>query len=58
MEVAVKQLKVDASEEDRAKFLREGARMMQFFHTNVVKLHGLITVGPIVSASMNSVSPK
>ena len=49
MEVAVKQLKVDASEEDRARFLREGARMMQFFHANVVRLHGMITVGPIVS---------
>ena len=49
MDVAVKQLKMDASEEDRKKFLREGARMMQFFHTNVVKLHGMVTVGQIVS---------
>lgn len=45
----MKQLKNGASDEERAKFLSEGARMMQFFHTNVVKLHGMITVEEPVS---------
>ena len=48
-EVAVKQLRQGASNEERAKFLQEGARMMQFFHTNVVKLQGMVTIGDTVS---------
>ena len=48
-EVAVKQLKEGASYEERTKFLQEGARMMQFFHTNVVKLQGMVTIGDTVS---------
>uniref|UniRef100_A0A1X7VGF7 Protein kinase domain-containing protein n=1 Tax=Amphimedon queenslandica TaxID=400682 RepID=A0A1X7VGF7_AMPQE len=42
--VAIKRLSVQASEEEKSKFLREGARMMQFFHPNVVKLLGVATV--------------
>lgn len=47
--VAIKRLNVQASEEEKSKFLREGARMMQFFHPNVVKLLGLVTVHNPVS---------
>jgi serine/threonine protein kinase len=42
--IAIKVLKQSANEEEKAKFLREGARMMQFFHPNVVKLHGVCTL--------------
>lgn len=47
--VAIKRLSVQASEEEKSKFLREGARMMQFFHPNVVKLLGVATVHTPVS---------
>ena len=47
--VAIKKLSVQASEEEKSKFLREGARMMQFFHPNVVKLLGVATVHTPVS---------
>lgn len=47
--VAIKVLKPSANEEDKAKFLREGARMMQFFHANVVKLYGVCTLKDPVS---------
>ncbi|CAI8056309.1 Ephrin type-A receptor 4a (Fragment) [Geodia barretti] len=43
-EVAVKELKSGAVEEDRVKFLQEAAIMSQFNHTNVVKLHGIVTI--------------
>ena len=39
----MKQLQLSASEEDRVKFLQEAAIMGQFFHPNVVKLHGVVT---------------
>ena len=45
IEVAVKMLKREASEKDRVKFLQEAAIMGQFSHPNVVKLHGVVTVG-------------
>ena len=52
VEVAVKTLKEDASEDDRVKFLQEAAIMGQFLHPNVVKLHGVVTVGePVGSIS-------
>ena len=51
MEVAVKTLKTDAKEEDKVKFLQEAAIMGQFNHPNVVKLHGVITMGEPVSDS-------
>ena len=47
--VAIKELKSSANESERAKFLREGARMMQFFHPNVVKLYGVVTIRDPVS---------
>ena len=44
-EVAIKMLKPDATEEDRLKLLQEAAIMGQFSHENVVKLHGVVTIG-------------
>ena len=49
VEVAIKTLKAEASEEERVKFLQEAAIMGQFHHPNVVKLHGVVTVGDPVS---------
>ena len=49
MEVAVKTLKPNILEEDKIKFLQEAAIMGQFLHPNVVKLHGVVTVGEPVS---------
>ena len=49
IEVAVKTLQPSASEMDKVKFLQEAAIMGQFLHPNVVKLHGVVTVGQPVS---------
>ena len=49
IEVAVKTLKSNASEQELVKFLQEAAIMGQFHHPNVVKLHGMVTVGEPVS---------
>ena len=49
MEIAVKTLKPNITEEDKIKFLQEAAIMGQFLHPNVVKLHGVVTVGEPVS---------
>ncbi len=49
MDVAVKTLQPGTSEEDKVKFLQEAAIMGQFLHPNVVKLHGVVTVGEPVS---------
>ena len=49
IEVAVKMLKPDSNEEDKVKFLQEAAIMGQFHHPNIVKLHGVVTVGEPVS---------
>ena len=48
-EVAVKVLKEGASEGDKVKFLQEAAINGQFWHPNVVKLMGVVTVGEPVS---------
>ena len=55
-EVAVKMLKPEASEEDQVKLLQEAAIMGQFAHKNVVKLHGVVTVGnpPVSTSAVNS----
>ena len=45
MQVAVKVLTSGASELDRVRFLQEAAIMGQFYHPNIVRLHGVITVG-------------
>ena len=49
MQVAVKALKRGAAEGEKVKFLQEAAIMGQFFHPNIIKLHGVVTVGDPVS---------
>ena len=45
MQVAVKALNSEAGEGEFIKFLQEAAIMGQFLHPNIVRLHGVITVG-------------
>ena len=52
MEVAVKMLKSGSDETDEVKFLQEAAIMGQFKHPNVIKLHGVVTVGKPVSVAI------
>ena len=52
-EVAVKTLRVDLAEKEKVKFLQEAAIIGQFFHPNVVKLYGVVTVGEPVSQKIN-----
>ena len=47
--VAIKTLKSKSSTMDVIKFLQEAAIMGQFHHLNIVKLHGVVTVGEPVS---------
>ena len=48
--VAVKQLQLEATELDRVRFLQEAAIMGQFYHPNVVTLHGVVTKDdPVIS---------
>ena len=47
--VAIKTLNEHTSEEEKVKFLQEAAIMGQFHHPNIVKLHGVVTVGEPVS---------
>ena len=49
IEVAVKQLRANATVEDRVKFLQEAAIMGQFRHPNVITLMGVVTLGDPVS---------
>ena len=48
-DVALKILKEGSSEEDKVKFIQEAAINGQFWHPNVVKLMGVVTVGEPVS---------
>lgn len=43
-DVAVKIMKPSALENAKIKFLQEGAILGQFFHSNVIKLFGLVTM--------------
>ena len=45
IEVAIKTLKEGVREGDRVRFLQEAATSGQFQHPNVVRLHGVVTVG-------------
>ena len=47
--VAVKTLRPQSSDEEKVKFLQEAAIMGQFLHPNVVRLYGVVTVGEPVS---------
>ena len=47
--VAVKTLKPTMLKEKKVKFLQEAAIMGQFFHSNVIRLFGVVTVGEPVS---------
>ena len=49
MVVAVKALAITAAETNRVKFLQEAAIMGQFYHPNIVQLHGVVTVGDPVN---------
>lgn len=52
IQVAVKKLKENATENDKVKFLQEAAVNGQFHHRNVVNLLGVVTVGEPVSDSI------
>jgi hypothetical protein len=52
-DVAVKTLKEGSPEVDTVKFLQEAAIHGQFWHPNVVKLMGVVTVGEPVSRLRN-----
>ena len=56
LEVAIKTLKSTAKEEDRVKFLQEGAIMGQFRHPNVVRLHGIVREQQTVSLTPSTES--
>ena len=47
MEVAVKSLGKEASEEERVMFLKEAAIMGQFSHAYIVKILGIIEDEPV-----------
>ena len=52
--VAVKTMKPSAQKDAKVKFLQEAAIMGQFFHSNVIKLHGVVTVGEPVSTILQT----
>ena len=54
LDVAVKQLQPEASEEEKVKFLQEAAINGQFRHPNIVKLMGVVTTGEPVSGYVAS----
>ena len=55
VEVAVKTLKKNAKLQEKVKFLQEAAIMGQFHHPNILKLHGVVTMGEPVSNIVNHV---
>ena len=54
-DVAIKTLKEGSSEQDKVKFLQEAAINGQFWHPNVVRLMGVVTVGEPVSRLISGV---
>ena len=52
MDVAIKKLQEEHSEEDTVRFLQEAAIMGQFRHPNIVQLLGVVTVGKPVSIAI------
>ena len=57
MDVAVKQLQFETSEEERVMFLQEAAINGQFHHPNVVQLVGVVTIGEPVCLHSSHVFP-
>ena len=51
--VAVKMLKPTMLTQKKVKFLQEAAIMGQFFHSNVIRMFGVVTVGEPVSCVVN-----
>ena len=49
VDVAIKTLREEATEQEKIKFLQEAAIMGQFQHPNIVKLLGMVTVEEPVS---------
>ena len=49
VDVALKTLNEGASEQDKVRFLQEGAIMAQFRHPNIVSLYGIVCKGGPVS---------
>ena len=45
LDVAIKTLKPGLEKHEKDKFLQEAIIMGQFFHSNVVKLHGVVSEG-------------
>ena len=56
MNVAIKTLKDEASEVEKVKFLQEAAIMGQFHHTNIISLHGVVTLAEPVSCILQCLS--
>ena len=51
VDVALKTLNEGASEQDKVRFLQEGAIMAQFRHPNIVSLYGIVCKrGPVSCA--------
>ena len=53
MRIAVKALKQQADEGEKVKFLQEAAIMGQFHHPNIIRLHGVVTVGDPVRLQLH-----
>ena len=49
VEIAVKSLEGESTEEERVKFLQEAAIMGQFKHPNIIRIAGVITTSDPVS---------
>ena len=49
MEVAVKSLEGEPTEEERVKFLQEATIMGQFKHPNIIRIVGIVTTSEPVS---------
>lgn len=49
LQVAVKSLNKNASQNDKVRLLQEAAIMGQFKHPNITHLHGIVTQGEPVS---------
>ena len=47
--VALKIVKQEAADEEKIKFLQEGAIMGQFHHPNIIRIHGVVTMDEPVS---------